>query len=397
MKRLSSLLTLLCVSILVSASLTFDLQTIVGGVRINPSNNTDTYMWQLANEESMAGFGVSTPEAMWEAYAANPWFSPVYDLNAGMIELIYKDMDAMQEGPHTLVVAGCDEKGVRTSDFAKLDVIISLKDEGIVFDVRVTDIGKTSAHIWVSPSDDKQPYYFDYIEAAAVAQYATTEEFARDYVAYLRQAQGAALGQWLSIGADDYLFTEQDGLASGTSYYALAVAINMADTSYMPTIQLVAFQTKAQSFIEDFTFEFTYDYEGNTLAITPSYMDKPYLWQIYPDWEVDQKYGGDPERAWIENAPVAAKYAAPGVQTVRLTWECMWDGLYYLIVGGYHNGQTSPLTTYAITIEDGHMVTTTNNSATTKDNAIDRKFLQDGQLRICHRLGIFTALGNRAK
>lgn len=390
MRRLLSMIALL-VALSASAALTFDLQTIAGGVRITPSDDKATYMWQLANEESIAGFGVSTPEAMWEAYAACPWFSPAWDLNAGQLDLIYAEMDAMEEGPHTLVVAGCDENGKRTSDFAKLDVIISLTDNDVVFDVRVTDITKTTARVSVTPSDNDASYYFDYVEAAAVAQYASEDAFAKAYVDFLRSYYGSSLGKQLSKGQDSYLFTDADGMASGTSYYAFAVAINMTDTTYRPAVKMVPFVTIAQNFIDDFTFSFSYDEATNKVNITPSYMDKKYVWQLYPEWEVNQKYGGDPERAWVENATVAAKYAATGIQTVNLTWECMWEGLYYLAVAGFDKGQTSAITVYEIEIdENGNFIT---SLPTLKQDTTPRKTLHNGQLLIIRGNAIWDVMG----
>lgn len=396
MRRLVSMMALL-VALSASAALTFDLQTIAGGVRITPSDDKATYMWQLVNEESLAGMakyvGKSslTVEEYWQAYIDLQWFIPAWDLNTGELDLIYTEMYAIEEGPHTLVVAGCDEEGGRTSDFAKLDVIISMTDNDIVFDVRVTDITKTTARISVTPSDNDASYYFDYVEAAAVAQYATEDDFARDYVDFLRSYSGNALGNMLSKGADSYLFTDEDGIASGTSYYAFAVAINMTDTTYRPAIKMVPFQTIAQNYIEDFTFSFSYDETTNKVSITPSYMDEKYVWQIYPEWEVNQKYGGSPERAWVENAPVAAKYAATGIQTVNLTWECMWEGLYYLTVAGYNKGQTSAITVYEIEIdEEGNFIT---KVPSIEQDYAPRKVLHDGQLLIDRAGTMYDVLG----
>lgn len=397
MRKLTSLLLCLLSTIAMQATaLTFDVTEIKGGIRIMPSNNDDTYVWQLVNDESLAGMAKYigkpslTVEEYWQVYI-DKWFDPAWDLSQGQIDLIYAEMEAIEEGEHTFIVAGCDEKGKRTSDFYKQIVTIKLTSD-ITFGLTVSDVKMTEVTIAVTPSEECT-YYYDYVEASAMDSYSTEEDFARAYVDFLKKTYPTSLSSHLFTKADTYTFTAQDGIASGTMYYAFAVAINMADTTYRPAIKMVPFETPKQPFKDDFTFSFSYDEPSNKLTIVPSLANEYYYWALFFEHEITNKYSGSPEMAWLTYAPLYGNsFSSMGNDIVNLNIECMWDGTYYLTVAGYDNGQTSEIVVLRIDMVEGKMITPTGIDAQ-HEILTPRKILHNGQLYILRSGKTYDILG----
>lgn len=380
--------------------LTFALRQTRTSLIISPSDNDRTYMWQIVDRNSldnmaqMVGRKSITPEEFWQYYIYL-FFDSRYDLDRGTVELNYADY-AITPGSYDVVIAGCDSLGYRTSEFtirhinvrttapeklyaaepASTDTLyyfLLWKDgrqvaelpstsvdsitvrqvtKPVNLDLAVTDVGKTRATISVTPSYPV-PYYFDYLPASVFETYPDDETFVSQYLEFLKAIHLQDLESILSYEPDSYTFTEDDELASGTDYYAFAFAVNMADTTYVPYIAKQKFTTLQQSFIDGFTFSFEYQPAGNRVQITPSIDDQTYVWSIWPENEVKSKYGGSPERAWIENAAITAGlgFIDTGVSYCNLTYECLWPGTYYLTVAGYDHGQTSPVAVYVVTVD----------------------------------------------
>lgn len=380
--------------------LSFNFKQTPISLTITPSDLNRTYIWQLVDNNSlsqmaqMVGRKSITAEEFWQYYIYL-FFDPRYDLDSGVTELNYTDR-AITPGAYTAVVAGCDSLGYRTSAFTTRRVnvrpvgnsvlytsepeitdtlyylvfwkdgrqiaelpasdvdSITVKDvpKPVTFDLAVTDVGKTTATISVSPSYSV-PYYFDYVPSSVFESFPDDGTFISQYLEFLKSTHQQDFESILSYESDSYTFTEQDGLASGTDYYAFAIAINTADTTYVPNFAKQKFTTWQQSFIDGFTFDFEYQQSSNRVKITPSYDDKTYVWSIWTESEVNRDYGGSPERAWKENAPITAGlgFIDTGVSYCNLTYECIWPGKYYLTVAGYDNGQTSPVAVYEITVD----------------------------------------------
>ncbi len=379
--------------------LTFEVEETETGLIITPSNEDETYLWQIVGEDAIAGMEYltgntdMTVEEYWQAYIDMGWFNPELDLNHGTLELIYAEMEAMEAGDYTFIVAGCNTDGVRTSDFYQQPITITEGQlhKDVVFEITVTDIKQTEATISVVPSRDV-PYYYDYVEAAALDEYETEEAFAIAYVAFLKQQYGQNLSEKLVTGPDSYTFTAEDMLAAGGDYYAFALAIDMQDTTYMPTVKLVPFSTPTNPYIENFTFEFNYNEETNKVTVIPSIETEPYIWCLFADWEISQKYSGSTEMAWQQNAPIAANlgYSSKGESVVNLNYEIWDDGIYYLCVAGYDHGQTSEITDYEMEIINGHMVTAIEQTYQQRSAV---KYIQDGNLLIQRGENLYNAQG----
>ncbi len=378
--------------------LSFDIRLTDGSLTITPSDLNRTYMWQLTDRNSLnmmaqwVGRNQITPEEFWQYYIYL-FFDPRYDLDCGVTELDFDEL-GISAGTYEAVIAGCDSLGRRTSDFTRrrlripssayspaqddtspgIDTLyyfmlwkdgkqvaelpstsvdsikVSEIPQPVSFDLSVTDIGKTKATISVSPSYPV-PYYFDYVPASVFNTYPDDATFASHYIAFLKSTH-SDFDEILSYEPDSYTFTEKEGLDSGTDYYAFAVAINLEDTTYIPSLARQPFTTWEQSFIEGFTFDFEYLSATNRVQITPSIDTATYVWSIWSEGEVNARYGGSPERAWKENASITAGlgFIDKGVSYANLTYECMWPGKYYLTVAGYDKGQTSPVFVYPVTV-----------------------------------------------
>lgn len=89
---------------------------------ITPSRDDETYMWQLTEPQSLrqmaeyVGNEYLTPTQFWQAFVDVLFFDPKYDLVKGPTTLNYNDL-AIADGSYTLVLAGCDSTGKRTSEF----------------------------------------------------------------------------------------------------------------------------------------------------------------------------------------------------------------------------------------------------------------------------------------
>lgn len=379
--------------------LSFGISQTDKSLTITPSDLERTYVWQLVDSYSLrqmaqlVGKKQITAEEFWQYYI-DMIFDPRYDLDCGVIELNYEER-AITPGTYTIIIAGCDSLGYRTSDFttkrigigthrrsmlyaaqpavtdtlyyfefwkdgrivAELpsdavdSITVSEVPKPVTLDLAVMDVGKTNATISVSPSYSV-PYYFDYVQSSVFESFPDDETFANRYIAFLKENY-QDFAPLLSHEQDSYTFTAQDGLASGTDYYAFAFAVNMADTTYVPHLAKQKFTTWQQSFIDGFTFDFKYLSESNRIQISPSIDDAPYVWSIWPESEVNRDYGGSPERAWKENVSITAGlgFIDTGISYVNIAYECLWPGKYYLTVAGYDNGQTTPVSVYAVTVE----------------------------------------------
>lgn len=379
--------------------LSFGISQTDKSLTITPSDLERTYVWQLVDNKSLqqmaqlVGKRQISAEEFWQYYI-DLVFDPRYDLDCGVIELDYEER-AIPQGTYTLIIAGCDSLGYRTSDFTRRRVSISShrrnmmyaaapsiadtlyyfefwKDGRVVaelpsatfdsitvrevpkpvtFDLAVTGVGKTTATISVSPSYPV-PYYFDYVPASVFESFPDDETFAGQYISFFKSGT-RDFESLLSIEPDSFAFTEQDGLASGSDYYAFAFAVNMSDTTFVPHLAKQKFSTWQQSFIDGFTFDFTYLPETNRIQITPSIDDATYVWSIWPESEVNRDYGGSAERAWKENVSITAGlgFIDTGVSYVNIEYECIWPGRYYLTVAGYDNGQTTPVSVFVVTVE----------------------------------------------
>lgn len=103
---------------------------------ITPTDMDRTYVWQLADNRSIramaqwVGRDEMTAEEFWQYYI-NLFFDPVYDLDSGITELNYKER-AISLGKYTVIIAGCDSLGHRTSRFTSRRLIIPPADKSTV-------------------------------------------------------------------------------------------------------------------------------------------------------------------------------------------------------------------------------------------------------------------------
>ncbi|MBQ0136449.1 MAG: hypothetical protein KBS40_00380 [Bacteroidales bacterium] len=379
--------------------LTFVVEQTDSSLIITPSDKEQTYMWQLTTTESLDGMAkyvgleMLTPEMFWQAYIDAKMFVPSIDLEQGELELNFAER-SIGYGQYTVVIAGCDAAGQRTGKFftAKMrlpqrpgkhtltnsstepegdeswllfwqsgktirplpsyqmdSITLAVVPEPVNLTLDVTDVGKTTATISVEPSR-KVAYYFDYVPAAAMAEYPDDEHFAKAYIDFLKTYYPDELGDMVSYEKDSYTFTEKEGLVSGTDYMAIAVAIHLDDTTYIPTLAKQAFTTLKNEYIEGLDFSFSYLSADNKVQITPTMPEETYVWCMWQETEIQAKYGGSVEKAWQTDAPDSAGlgYVDTGVSYVNLTWECWMPGVYYIGVAGYKNGQTSPVAVYRI-------------------------------------------------
>ncbi len=102
--------------------LCFSVSTGPTDLTITPSRDDVTYMWQLTEPTSLrqmaeyVGNEFLTPTQFWQAFVDVLFFDPIYDLEKGATTLNYQNL-AIEDGQYTLVLAGCDSTGRRTSDF----------------------------------------------------------------------------------------------------------------------------------------------------------------------------------------------------------------------------------------------------------------------------------------
>lgn len=104
------------------SDLTFSVTFTPTDLTINPSDPNATYMWQLTEPTSLnqmaeyVGNEFLTPTQFWQAFVDVLFFDPKYDLEKGTTTLNYQNL-SIEDGQYTLVLAGCDSTGRRTSDF----------------------------------------------------------------------------------------------------------------------------------------------------------------------------------------------------------------------------------------------------------------------------------------
>ena len=102
--------------------LCFSVTTTLTDLTITPSRDDVTYMWQLTEPTSLrqmaeyVGNETLTPTQFWQACVDVLFFDPTYDLEKGTVTLNYNDL-YIEDGNYTLVLAGCDNEGKRTSEF----------------------------------------------------------------------------------------------------------------------------------------------------------------------------------------------------------------------------------------------------------------------------------------
>jgi len=365
---------------------------------ITPSRDNVPYMWQLTEPNSLSqmaqyvGNEMLTPTQFWQAYIDAQFFDARSDLVTGATSLNYQDL-SIENGSYTLVLAGCNNLGQRTSGFytqafrlpTRIDRSYDLcpqatgktheeffylwhndkslrhipcsdwdslriedVTERVTLQVEVSQVKKTSATLSVTPSRSIA-YYFDYVAKATFESYLDDNAFGQAYVAFLKESYGDQFWELLSYEADQYTFTAEDGLIAGTDYYAIAVAIDPKDSTFLPRLGKQAFSTLKNEYIEGLEFSFKYLEASNSVQITPTLMDQPYVWCLEDEAKVKQY--GSPEKTWQADAPIAASHGFidTGISSCNLTYETWGPGIYYLMVAGYEKGQTSPVFFYKIT------------------------------------------------
>lgn len=113
------------------------------------------------------------------------------------------------------------------------------------FIINVSNITSDSASVSVSPSNS-DTYYFDVIEKSTFDSYATSTQFATEYVAFLKdlcEEIGYNFGDILSSGSDSYSFGE---LETNTNYYIFAFGVT-ASGEVTTNVSVKAFKTLESS------------------------------------------------------------------------------------------------------------------------------------------------------
>lgn len=239
------------------------------------------------------------------------------------------------------------------------------------FDVTIADITNTSVNYSIVPKNSDERYYCNMrlrhgenYSIDAMEDHGSTEEniyfFTLDWYAFVADAYGTP-DKWNAIMQEQLEHgtksgTSQDFFSSGLvpgETYALYV-LGFDKDGYLSTpVELTEFTTTAPQ-QSDITFKVSIDKCLSTDAqftVTPSNND-PYLVCVqranYVDWFIEHDKVEEMAQPMIESFAKDSRY--PALQSGTATLKCSdfvnvrSNEDYYVIVFGYNDGQTSPIT-----------------------------------------------------
>lgn len=247
-----------------------------------------------------------------------------------------------------------------------------------VFDISVTDITNTSCKYSITPKDPSVRYYYnmrnthgDY-SIDSMDQYGSVEEnvyhFTLDWYEFMASSYGDRT--W-NEAMQPHL---QEGTASGsnTEFYSVLVpgteytiyAMGFDEDGYITTpIETYVFETTTPA-KSDMTFDITINRclsSDAQFTVTPSNNDEPYLVCVqranYVEWFVERDRIDDMAQPMVESFAKDTRY--PAIQRGPVTLLCS-DFVnvrthedYYVIVFGYNDGVTTPVSIKHFKTESG--------------------------------------------
>lgn len=247
------------------------------------------------------------------------------------------------------------------------------------FDIQVSNVGNTSCNFSITPADPATRYYYnmrnvhgDY-SVDSMDDYGSAEEniyyFTRDWYQFMADSYGdgrtwnEAMQPHLNQGAVSGYHTEFYSMLEPGTEYALYVIGFDAQGYLSAPIEMAKFETTAPQ-ASDNTFDVTIDKCLSTDAmftVNPSNND-PYLVCVqsgprYVEWFIENDKIEDMVQPMISQYAADSRYPAihRGPATLKIS-----DFVnprshedYYVIVFGYDDGQTTPVTLKRLRTESG--------------------------------------------
>lgn len=237
------------------------------------------------------------------------------------------------------------------------------------FDISVTDITNTSCRYRITPKDSNVRYYYnmrnthgDY-SVDSMDEHGSVEEnlfyFTQDWFQFVAEQYGdrtwnEAMQPQLQEGPANGTNSEfYSVLVPGTEYTLYAMGFD-EDGNLSTPIETYVFETTAPT-KSDMTFDIAINRCLSTDAqftITPSNNNEPYLVCVqranYVEWFIERDRVEDMAQPMIESFANDSRY--PAIQRGPVTLLCSdfvnvrSNEDYYVIVFGYDEGQTTPIT-----------------------------------------------------
>ena len=220
---------------------------------VTPSNNTDTYFFDVVPQYVMAHY--DTPEAFATDYVSQ-LISLYEEYDLVFADALSKGADAWQYEQGNLeinteyyaIAFGVTPEGTITTkvtmeSFKTLEPTPAAPSDNVLT-VDVSQITATGALISVETTNN-DTYYFDVIEKSAIDEYGSPLDFALEYIVRVKntyEAYGYTLADALSSGPDSYLY---DYLSPNCEYCAIAFGVT-ADCCINTSVVTVPFKTLEQ-------------------------------------------------------------------------------------------------------------------------------------------------------
>lgn len=266
------------------------------------------------------------------------------------------------QGKVTGVADGtCQILAIAPGGQAKMDLNVVTQK---MLEIEINEVGNQSCHYSVTPADPSLRYYHDYriqsgeYSVDGMTQYGSEEQnifhFIKDWWSFCADLYGMAWEDYMNesglVEGNDGAYVE--GLRSGSQYCVYAMAMNEDGTLALPVEVKKFTTTEPQK--SDITFEVTMNSvssSGATFTIVPS-NDDPYFVNVqrasYVDWFIER------DRLDDMAADLASSFSPsvyPEAYCQGKVTRSMDDFLstirsdndYYVIVFGYNDGQTSPV------------------------------------------------------
>lgn len=218
---------------------------------VTPSNNTDTYFFDVVPQYVMAHY--DTPEVFAADYVSQlisiyEQYDLVFadDLSQGEDAWQYEQGNLEPNTEYYAIAFGVTPEGTITTkvtmeSFKTLAPTPAAPSDNVLT-VDVSQITATGALISVETTNN-DTYYFDVIEKSAIDEYGSPLDFALEYIVRVKntyEAYGYTLADALSSGPDSYLY---DGiLTPNCEYYAIAFGVT-ADCCINTSVVTVPFKT----------------------------------------------------------------------------------------------------------------------------------------------------------
>lgn len=217
------------------------------------------------------------------------------------------------------------------------------------FEITVSDVKETTAHMAVKPSSNDAFYFYSVVESDTIARYESKEAYASDLIGEMKEyvdilleaGYGELLGitsakDLLTQGAQEYDITDLD---PETKYSAFAFEVDTATFAIKGKVAVKEFTTIAIEKSAN-VITFVQDSDNKALIHINATNNDPYIWAYISKSDLTEYYDGsaiecmkDNIDYWNENYDLS-KLISTGSEQWLTTSEITEPGTYVFIAAG---------------------------------------------------------------